>query len=164
MSQSSNVEVQQADPPGRPDTPPGDGPAGGAPGGGAPAGGASSGLPAPEARGTTRIADKVVERIAARAVSEVARATGAPRVVFGQTLGSTTEKTDARVSAQVDGEVVMVDVAMAVQWPAPIREVTQQVRERVAARVNELTGLSVLEVDIDVATLLTDEPRAPRVR
>lgn len=163
MSQSSNVEVQQTDPPGRPDAPPGDDRAETAPRAGV-SSGPGSGLPAPEARGTTRIADKVVERIAARAVSEVDRATGAPRVVLGQTLGSTTEKTDARVSAQVDGEVVMVDVAMAVQWPAPIREVAQQVRERVAARVNELTGLSVLEVDIDVATLLTDEPRAPRVR
>jgi uncharacterized alkaline shock family protein YloU len=160
----SNVEVQSAASSTRPDAPTRpDASAGSDPGGGDTRSDLPV-LPEPESRGTTHIADKVVERIAARAVSEIDGATGAPRVILGQTLGSTTEKTSARASAQVDGDTVMIDVAMAVQWPSPIREVTSRVRERVAARVGELTGLSVLEVDIDVATLLTDEPRAPRVR
>jgi uncharacterized alkaline shock family protein YloU len=147
VSISSNVEVQQAPPSGGSEHSP-----------------VASGPGDPGSRGTTRIADKVVERIASRAVAEIDDATGAPRVVLGQSLGSTTEDTSARVSAQVDGDLVTVDVAMAVRWPAPILDVTRQVRERVATRVSELCGLSVLEVDIDVATLLTDEPRAPRVR
>jgi uncharacterized alkaline shock family protein YloU len=112
-------------------------------------------------RGRTRIADRAVERIAARAVAEIDRATGTPRQVLGVHLGSTTAHSSALVDAHVDGGVVTVSVSMAVQWPAPIREVTRQVRAHVIERLQTLTGLTVAQVDIDVPTLQssTDEVR-----
>lgn len=120
-------------------------------------------LPDPADRGRLAIADRVVERVAARAVTEVDRATGAPRTVFGQPLGAARGNTPPRVSARVDGDVVTVTVSMSVAWPAPVREVAAAVRRRVADRVAELTGLRVDSVDIDVPTLLT-AASTPRVR
>lgn len=107
-------------------------------------------------RGRTRIADRVVEKIAARAVAEVDRATGTPRQILGVRLGGTAADTRARVVADVDGGVVTVSVAMAVRWPAPVREVSRQVRAHVTGRLEDLTGLRVAQVDIDVPTLLTE--------
>lgn len=113
-------------------------------------------------RGRTRIADRVVEKIAARAVAEVDSATGVARQVLGVRLGSASEDSRARVTADVDGGVVTVHASMAVRWPAPVREVTRQVRANVTDRVQSLTGLRVEYVDIDVPQLLTgtaDEDR-----
>lgn len=106
-------------------------------------------------RGRTRIADRVVEKIAARAVAEVDQATGVPRQVLGVRLGTTGPDTRARVDADIDGGVVTVRVSMAVRWPAPVRAVTRQVRGHVTERLQTLTGLRVEQVDIDVPTLLT---------
>lgn len=113
-------------------------------------------------RGRTRIADRVVEKIAARAVAEVDNATGVARQLLGVRLGSPGPGSAARVDAEVDGGVVTVRAAMAVRWPAPVRAVTRQVRTHVTERVESLTGLRVEQVDIDVTTLLTgtgDEDR-----
>ncbi len=121
-------------------------------------------LPAAAERGRLTIADRVVEKVAARAVAEVDRATGAPRTVLGQTVGRATEDTPARTSAQVDGDIVTVTVSMSVAWPAPVRDVTAEVRRRVVQRIGELVGLHVAEVDIDVPTLLTRHTPVPRVR
>ncbi len=118
----------------------------------------------PARRGGLTIADRVVEKVAAQAVTEVDRATGTPRTVLGQALGRATEDSPARTSALVDGDLVTVTVSMSVHWPAPVREVTAQVRRRVVERVQELTGLQVVEVDIDVPTLLTKRNPTPRVR
>ncbi len=118
----------------------------------------------PAQRGRLTIADRVVEKVAAQAVTEVDRATGAPRTVLGQTLGRASEDSPARTSAQVDGDLVTVTVSMSVSWPAPVRDVTAQVRRRVVDRVEELTGLHVADVDIDVPTLLTKHNPTPRVR
>ena len=110
----------------------------------------------PAERGRTRIADRVVEKIAARAVAEVDNATGVARSVLGVRLGSANATSTANVSATVDGGVVEVKAVMSVQWPAPVRAVTRRVRTNVTDRVQNLTGLQVQYVDIEVTTLLTD--------
>ncbi len=114
--------------------------------------------------GRTTIADRVVERIAAQAVAEVDRATGVPRQLLGVALGTTDENTPARVSADVDGGIVSVHVLLAVIWPNPVRAVTRQVRERVITQVEQLTGLRVAEVDVEVGQLLTATAAPVRVQ
>lgn len=118
----------------------------------------------PGGPGRTTIADRVVERIAAQAVAEVDRATGVPRQLLGVAIGSTDENTTARVSAAVDGGIVSVRVTLAVIWPNPVRAVTREVRAHVTTRVQELTGLRVADVDIDVSELLTATTPPRRVQ
>ena len=118
-------------------------------------GGPGADLAAPAERGRTRIADRVVEKIAARAVAEVDNATGVARSVLGVRLGSANADSTANVTAEVDGGVVAVTAVMSVQWPAPVRAVTRQVRANVTERIQTLTGLQVQYVDIEVTTLLT---------
>jgi uncharacterized alkaline shock family protein YloU len=117
----------------------------------------------PGGPGRTTIADRVVERIAAQAVAEVDRATGTARQLLGVSLGSTTATTPARVTADVDGGIVSVQVDLAVIWPNPVRAVTRQVRQHVTDRVEQLTGLQVAEVDVQVSDLLTMTSAPARV-
>jgi uncharacterized alkaline shock family protein YloU len=120
-------------------------------------------LPPVEARGGLEIADRVAQKIAAQALSEVENATGVSRQVLG--LGRGRSRTTARVSASVDGDIATVQVTMSVLWPAPVPEVTQRVREHVASRLAELASLRAAEVDIEVVGLPSSYgPRARRVR
>ncbi|MDT0548755.1 MULTISPECIES: DUF6286 domain-containing protein [Streptomyces] len=114
----------------------------------------------PETRGRTEIADRVLERIAVRAVTEVDQAGGAQRRLLGMPLGRANAPPAPRATAHVDGHLATVAMTVSVAYPAPIRQVSRRVRERVAARIGELTGLDVREVDIDVARL--SHPAAPR--
>ena len=115
----------------------------------------------PEARGRTEIADRVLERIAARAVSEVAQAGGAARRLLGVPLGRDTMRAAPRATAHVDGQIATVQLRMSVTYPAPIREVTRRVRDQIITRVGELTGLDVRQVDIEITRLIRPgtEPR-----
>lgn len=118
----------------------------------------------PGGPGRTVIADRVVERIAAQAVAEVDSATGVARQILGVKMGSTDERTRARVSAAVDGGIVSVYVVLAVIWPSSVRAVTRQVREHVSTRVQALTGLRVADVDVRVTELLTATTQPGRVQ
>jgi uncharacterized alkaline shock family protein YloU len=73
-------------------------------------------------------------------------------------LGRQRADTAARVSARVDGQLATVTVRLSVTYPAPIRQVTRRVRDHITARVTELTGLDVRQVDIDVAALTSPLP------
>ncbi|WP_214410650.1 Asp23/Gls24 family envelope stress response protein [Sphaerisporangium fuscum] len=114
-----------------------------------------AGATLPEKRGTTRIADRVLERIAARAVTEVDQVGGAAPRLLGVPLGRGAPPAAApRVSARVEGRLAVVHVALSATYPAPLRQVAQRVRERVAGRVRELTGLDARQVDVDVTRLV----------
>ncbi|MFL6055800.1 MAG: Asp23/Gls24 family envelope stress response protein [Actinoallomurus sp.] len=112
---------------------------------------------APEIRGRTAIAGRVVEKIAARALTEVDAAGGAARRLWGVPLGSDAAGTRSRVKARVDGRLAMLQMRIFVVYPAPIRQVTQRLRARVMSRVGELTGLHVRQVDIEIVRLTPPE-------
>ncbi|MEX5719279.1 Asp23/Gls24 family envelope stress response protein [Geodermatophilus maliterrae] len=105
----------------------------------------------PGTRGRLHVADRVVERIAAQAAAEVDRATGAPRRVLGLSLGSADER--PTVDAHVDWPVATVSVVMSVAWPAPVLEVTEQVRRHVEEQLATLAGVQTAGVDIRVTAL-----------
>jgi uncharacterized alkaline shock family protein YloU len=113
----------------------------------------------PGQRGRTTIADRVVARVAARAVAEVAQTGGAARQLIGITLGRQTGQGPARVSARVDGNLAMIELRLTLAYPAPVRSVTREVRRHVMERVASLTGIEVRHVDIEVARLLAGSPR-----
>jgi uncharacterized alkaline shock family protein YloU len=120
--------------------------------------------------GMISIADTAVTKIAARAAAEnpdagaaTARVMG--RAVPGSVPGIRGTDLDAlpKTSVDVDGSKAYVSLEIAVRWPAPVAEVTGQVRRHVQDRVRQLTGLQVDEVHIVVADLATDITPPPRV-
>jgi uncharacterized alkaline shock family protein YloU len=122
--------------------------------------------------GTISIADTVVTKIAARAAAENPDAGAAAARMLGRAvpgaghLGVRGTDLDAlpKTTVEVDGSKAFVNLEISVRWPAPVLDVTGQVRRHVQERVRELTGLEVDEVHIVVADLATDITPPPRVR
>ena len=122
--------------------------------------------------GTISIADGVVTKIAARAATEVPDAGAAAPRVLGKSLTGVgalgVRQTDLsglpKTTVRVDGRLALVDISLSVRWPAPIRETTERVRDRVRTRIQELTGLHVAEVTITVTDLVTRMAPTARVR
>jgi uncharacterized alkaline shock family protein YloU len=132
--------------------------------------GAGAGLGRSE-RGTVTISTRVVEKLAARAALEIPDAgAAAPRVLGRSVAGprslgarQTSLTGLPKVSADVDGSRVLLDLAISVRWPASIPAVTTAVREHVTEQVSVLTGLIVTEVAISVTDLATSLPAPARV-
>ena len=115
---------------------------------------------APEERGTTVLADRVVEQIAAAAAAEVDHAGGLTRRLAGRALGSPA----VRVSAELDGHVASLSMRLAVEFPVAIRPVTRAVRSHVTDTVARLCDVRVDHVDIVVADLRRPDEDRRRVR
>lgn len=114
--------------------------------------GASPHPPAAD-RGELVIADQVVQKIGAAALTDVDGIGGAARRVLGVALGSDDPEGTARVAAHVDGGLVTLHVTCSVAYPRPVREVTERARAHLIERVGALTGLRVAQVDITVTAL-----------
>jgi uncharacterized alkaline shock family protein YloU len=109
-------------------------------------------------RGTTAIADEVVEKItgiAVRAVpgvydtgGDVSRAFAAVRQRIG--LGNADESADRGISVKLDGTRARVDITLVVEYGFVVNTVTAQVRANVIGAVEKMLGLQVTEVNIVV--------------
>jgi uncharacterized alkaline shock family protein YloU len=116
-------------------------------------------LSVPGQRGRTTIADRVVVKIATRAVAEVGQTGGAARQLIGLTVGRQSGEGPARVSARVDGNLAMIVMRLSLAYPAPVRSLTREVRRHVIERITTLTGIEVRHVDIEVTGLLPGSGR-----
>ena len=117
----------------------------------------------PAERGSVSIADRVVERIAGHAVTQVEGASAAPRRLLGVSLGSDRPDKEASVEARIDGHTVTVDATIAVGWPASVRAVTARLRTHVRAEVERLTGMHVAHIDVDVVSMRAPAAQPRRV-
>ncbi|MEU1055173.1 hypothetical protein [Streptomyces sp. NPDC005876] len=115
-------------------------------------------LPAPEAvvppgeRGATRIADRVVAKVAAQAAREA----------VGQ-LPPDAAPPHATVAVRHDA--ARIHVHLELDFPSDVGARCGRVRHRVVQRVGALTGMRVPEVTVQVERLhLTPEYRAPQGR
>ncbi|NKQ52135.1 Asp23/Gls24 family envelope stress response protein [Amycolatopsis sp. K13G38] len=113
-----------------------------------------------ETRGTTTVADRAVQRIATRLVTEMEGVGGSSRRMLGLTVGGSEPKIDARVR----GEQVTLDVELSVAYPASVPKTTEAAREQLTREVAELTGLIVDRVDITVTSLRGADSGERRVR
>lgn len=115
-------------------------------------------------RGRTVIAQRVVEKIASQAAVEVSAAGGRSGGLLG--LGGRVDL-DARPSAavQLSGRIATVAVTVGVSYPSPLRAVGDDIRRHVATRVDQLTGIEVHRVDVEIAWLVnTTAEAATRAR
>ncbi len=126
-------------------------------------------------RGRTTIGDAVVAKIAGIAAQEVEKVQmgGGAAAAVGGFLESVTGTVSGGgsagggsstrgVSVEVGEEEAAVDLTMALEYGVPIPQTTEQVRRNVVNRLENLTGLSVREVNITVTDVQLPEER-PRL-
>jgi uncharacterized alkaline shock family protein YloU len=120
--------------------------------------------------GTTTIADTVVSKIAALAAREVdgvaelgGAVSGALSGMVGRITGGGDAPRTAGVGVEVGQTQAAVDLTMKVLYPASIHEVADSVRQNVIDRIEGMTGLDVVEVNIAVVDLVFPgaEPEQP---
>lgn len=107
-------------------------------------------------KGTTTIAEGVVAKIVGMAAREVSgihsmgsgsgRAMGAVKDLLPGSSSSVTEG----VSVEVGATQAAADLSLVTVYGAAIQDVAQAVRDNVIRRVQEMTGLQVVEVNISV--------------
>lgn len=109
-------------------------------------------------KGVTSISEDVVGKIAGIAAREVegvdslgGALSGAIGNVVGRIRGD--EHKTAGVGVEVGSRQAAVDLSMTVRYPASIMDVTGSVRQNVIDRVESMTGLEVVEVNIAVNDL-----------
>jgi uncharacterized alkaline shock family protein YloU len=115
-------------------------------------------------RGSTRIEDSVVAKIAGIAAQEVEgiqMGGGTARAVGGflDSVGGGGGPTRG-VSVEVGEEEAATDLSMAVEYGRPIPQISEAVRRNVINRIENLTGLRVTEVNITVNDILLPEERS----
>ncbi|MBP2472546.1 putative alkaline shock family protein YloU [Crossiella equi] len=113
------------------------------------------GTAAAEDRGTTTVSASAVERIAARAATEMPDIGGSARRFRGVALGKERATRPVHVRALVDRDSASLAVHLSVGYPVPLAAATEAVREHLITRVGELAGLRVRRVDITVTALHT---------
>jgi len=109
-------------------------------------------------RGRTTIADRVVTKVAAIAATEV-------ESVVDTRSGWTTivRRGLPHAEAVVAGGTTRIAVEVAATWPAPLAQVSSDVRDHVTTRVADLTGTRVSRVDVTVADVVHQAAPARRV-
>lgn len=123
-------------------------------------------------RGRTTIQDAVVSKIAGIAAQEIekvqmgggaaAAVSGFLTSVSGAVTGDSTSGSPsptAGVSVEVGEEEAAVDLTMALEYGTPIPQTTEEVRRNVINRIENLTGLRVVEVNITVNDVQFPEER-----
>ena len=105
-------------------------------------------------RGVTTISPNVVEKIATRAAQEDPSVIGVEQSGIRQLIPIGGGQPEPRAEAEVQREQATVELTIRVSYPEPVRQVAERVRRRVADRVEELTGLSVAQVNITIPELI----------
>ncbi|WP_309081365.1 Asp23/Gls24 family envelope stress response protein [Zhihengliuella sp.] len=122
------------------------------------------GAPAAEApAGSTTISEAAVARVAAAAVRTVpgvySLGTGAGRALGalrGRVAGA--NESTAGVSVEVGRVEVAVDVVLTAEYGRPLHEIADDVRAAVYSSVEELTGLRVIEVNVEIGDIQLPPP------
>jgi uncharacterized alkaline shock family protein YloU len=121
----------------------------------------------PSERGTTTIADEVVEKIAGFATREVegiydlggdaARVLASVKERIG--LGDADEQSDRGVTVRLEGKNAKIKIVIVIEYGHVVYMVCEQVRTKVIDKVEGLLGLDVTAVDIVVDDIHIDESR-----
>ena len=101
--------------------------------------------------GSIRISDDVVKIIAGLAATEVPGVSGMSGGIAGGIVEKLGRKSLARgVKAEVGEKEAAIDIFVIVDYGSPIQEVASQIQANVKKAVESMTGLKVLEVNVNV--------------
>lgn len=106
------------------------------------------------ARGQTVLAARVIEKIAGQVASDESSAGGSSGGFLG--IGTRADlSARPKASVVITGNIATLSVEVGMLYPVPLRQATEELRRRIAARVTELTGVDVRQVDIRISWLTT---------
>jgi uncharacterized alkaline shock family protein YloU len=121
----------------------------------------------PNERGTTTIADEVVEKIAGFATREVegiydlggdvARVFASVKERIG--LGDKDDDSDRGVTVRLEGKNANIKIVIVIEYGYVVYTVCEQVRTKVIDKVESLLGLDVTAVDIVVDDIHIDDSK-----
>ncbi len=120
-------------------------------------------------RGSTRIGDRVVSKIAGATAGEVegvlmgGNAARTARGFFESVTGSQAQMRG--VSAEVGEVETIIDLTMGIEYGRNIPRTLERVRDEVTGRVEGLTGLRITELNVtvsDVVSVAADREEKPR--
>lgn len=124
-------------------------------------------MPPGEATGTTKLTELAIAKVAAGAARDIpgvhslgmgtSRALGAIR----DAVGAATEPAHG-VSVEVGTIQVAIDIVLTASFGFPLHELASKVREAVFTAVQELTGLQVIEVNIEIGDVHVPLQRSAR--
>ena len=110
--------------------------------------------------GEVKIADEVVAVIAGIAATEVegvdSMAGNSTKDIVGKISGSKIAKSMRGVKVEVNEGKVCVDLSINVSYNYNIPEVSEKVQDRVKSAIENMTGLTVLEVNIKIAYVVAN--------
>ena len=104
-------------------------------------------------RGRTVLSERVLEKIAGQVAGEVSFAGGSSGGFLG-VGGHADFSARPTASVKLAGNIAALSVSVALRYPVPLRQATEQLRQRIITRVEALTGVQVRQVDINIAWLL----------
>ena len=111
-----------------------------------------------ESIGEVKIADEVVATIAAIAATEVAGVDSVAGNMTNEMLGKRGMKNLSRgVKVSVEEGHVSVDLTLVMKYGYSIPQVTAKVQDKVKETIDNMTGLSVLDVNIKIAGVALEE-------
>ena len=108
--------------------------------------------------GEVRIASDVVAAIAALATTEIDGVYSMAGNITNELIGKLGMKNLSKgVKILMEGGIVRVDMMVVVNYGYSIPEVSEQVQERVGQQIENMTGLSVSEVNVRIAGVKLEE-------
>lgn len=110
--------------------------------------------------GTVQIADEVVAIIAGLAATEVEGVGSMAGNITNELVGKLGMKNLSRgVKVDVLEDVVCVDLALNIEYGYNILETSKKVQERVKTAIENMTGLTVSDVNVRIASVEIDKTK-----
>ena len=110
--------------------------------------------------GEVQIADEVVAIIAGLAATEVEGVDSMAGNITNELVGKLGMKNlSMGVKVDVTEEHVSVDLSLNIRYGYNIPSVSEQVQEKVSTAIENMTGLTVLDVNVKIAGVNMDEGR-----
>ncbi len=110
--------------------------------------------------GEVQIADEVVAIIAGRAATEVEGVDSMAGNITNELVGKLGMKNLSKgVKVDVTEEHVSADLSLNIRYGYNIPSVSEQVQEKVSTAIENMTGLTVLDVNVKIAGVNMDEGR-----
>ena len=110
--------------------------------------------------GEVQIADEVVAIIAGLAATEVEGVDSMAGNITNELVGKLGMKNLSKgVKVDVTEEQVSVDLSLNIRYGYNIPSVSEQVQEKVSTAIENMTGLTVLDVNVKIAGVNMDEGR-----